>query len=232
MKVAICYFGLTRSTRRVYQSHHALLFAPLKAAGAAVDVYMHTWQTDTPCVWFTPAPPLDYDEYKLLEPNAYVIDKQDDFIATIDFGRMFDAELYQRIGDSPDGEWHPRLILNHLCALESQKRAFRIAQASGVAYDHVLFVRPDTQLLTPFDPLWISRPYALLIPDFDHYSGLNDRFAALPFASAAPYACRVDEIAEFRKANGRIVSEKYVKYIADKYYGGVSLAPFRFELIR
>ena len=232
MRIAICYFGLTRSTRKVYQTHHELLFAPLRGAGHSIDIYMHTWRTDAPCVWWTPSPPLDYEEYKLLEPGTYKIEEQSEFTATLDFGQLFNEEVYRTIGDCPEGEWHPHLIFNHMCALESQKRSFQMAQASGVAYDHVIFVRPDVRLRVAFDPAWLSSPYSIIIPDVDHFYGLNDRFAVIPFMAAAFYACRVDEIAEFRKSNGRIVSEKYVKFIIDKYYGKETQVTFPFELVR
>lgn len=231
-RIAICYFGLTRSVHATFSSHHNLLYSPLRAAGHAIDVYMHTWRTDTPHYWWTPAPPLDYEEYRLLKPDVYKIEEQKEFIDTINFGQVFDEELYRRVGDAPEGEWHPRLILNHLCALESQKRAFQMAQDSRVAYDHVLFVRPDVRIISPFDPVWLSVPYPILIPDFEHNNGYNDKFAALSFTTADLYAKRIDEITEFRKTNGRIVSEKYVKFIIEKYYGEVACIAFRFEIIR
>ena len=70
------------------------------------------------------------------------------------------------------------------------------------------------------------------ISDFDHYEGYNDRFAIMKYQYACIYGKRINEIAQFQKDNGRIVSEKYVKYIIDKYKLPVTLLPFWFDIIR
>jgi len=47
---------------------------------------------------------------------------------------------------------------------------------------------------------------------------LNDRFAIMRFESVLWYSHRINRIREFRKHYGRIVSEKYVKYVVDGHY--------------
>jgi hypothetical protein len=233
MRIAICYWGLTRSTKKVYQTHHDRLFKPLKDAGVAFDVYMHSWRTVAPMVWWTPAPEPDYEEYKLLTPTHYQIDDQEAYLATLDMAKYFDADLWARVGDSHAGEWVPQLIRNHLCALESQKRAFAMIEESD--YDFVMFVRPDVEIVTAIDLSWLAAPFSILLPSINQGEGLNDQFAIVPFKSAAHYARRIDEIAAFRQTEGRIVSEKYVKFIVHKYYeplGPVTTVPFMYNIIR
>jgi len=233
MRIAICYWGLTRSTKKVYQTHHDQLFKPLKDAGVEFEVYMHTWCTNAPMLWWNPAPEPDYEEYKLLTPTHYQIDNQEEYLATLDMSKYFDADLWARVGDSHVGEWVPQLIRNHLCALESQKRAFAMAKGSG--HDFVIFIRPDVEILTAIDLAWLAAPFSILIPEINHGEGLNDQFAIIPLAAAAHYAERIDEIAAFRRTEGRIVSEKYVKFIVHKYYtalGPARLVPFRYNIIR
>ena len=70
------------------------------------------------------------------------------------------------------------------------------------------------------------------IPNRDQGEGFNDRFAIMNYANAVLYGKRINEIAEFRKGNGRIVSEKYVKFIINKYKIPVNLIHFNFRLIR
>ena len=53
----------------------------------------------------------------------------------------------------------------------------------------------------------------------------------MPFDLAKPYSHRIDEIAAFRKHNGRIVSEKYVKYVVDRHYVPTQV-DFHFDLLR
>ena len=49
--VAICYFGMTRSTRFVYESHKKHVFDILRNNNIDYKVYMHTWQTDSNIIW-------------------------------------------------------------------------------------------------------------------------------------------------------------------------------------
>jgi hypothetical protein len=66
----------------------------------------------------------------------------------------------------------------------------------------------------------------------NYNEGYNDRFAIVPFENCEKYGKRIDEIKEFRKSNGRIVSEKYLKYIVDKYYKNISFIDFKFQIVR
>ena len=46
------------------------------------------------------------------------------------------------------------------------------------------------------------------------------------------YSTRIDEIIEFRRNHGRIVSEKYVKYIINTYYPNLQLIDFKMLRVR
>jgi hypothetical protein len=73
---------------------------------------------------------------------------------------------------------------------------------------------------------------AIHIPNDEHHEGYNDRFAILNYVDCCKYGKRIDEIIEFRKTNGRIVSEKYVKFIIVKYFKEVKFIDFKFSIIR
>lgn len=237
-KIAICYFGMTRSTKYIYQSHKENLYQILRNNNIEYDTYMHTWETlnNTNLIWYKDCNiPVDYEEYKLLDIDFYNIEKQNDFLQKIDFNDYCNIELYERYGDS-EHEWIPQLIKNHLCALESQKRVYNMVMNSKKEYDYILFIRPDVLITNEFDVKWLSSFQEdntdILILDYDHHEGLNDKFSILPFHSALKYACRIDEIIEFRKHHGRIVSEKYVKYIINKYYPKTKFIHFIMKIIR
>ena len=236
-KIAICYFGMTRSTKYIYQSHKENLYQILQKNNIEYDTYMHTWETSCNIIWNkTIDIPIDYDEYKLLDIDCYIIENQNDFLQNMDFNDYCNTELYEIYGDS-EHEWIPQLIKNHLCALESQKRVYNMVMNSKKEYDYILFIRPDVLITNEFDIKWLSyfqeeNDTNIIILDYDHYDGLNDKFSILPYHSALKYACRIDEIIEFRKNHGRIVSEKYVKYIIDKYYPKIKFIHFIMKIIR
>jgi hypothetical protein len=234
-KVAICYWGMTRSTKIIYESHITNLYIVLKKNNIDFNVFMHTWETknNMNIVWEKNCNvPIDYDEYKLLNPNYYKIEKQNEFLNTINFENYFDQKLYNIHGGDTPNEWRPQLIMNHLCALESQKRVYNMVIESNNTYDFIIYIRPDVKITNSFDINWLKMNFDIIIPSYDHHEGYNDRFAILPFDNALKYSTRIDEIIEFRKNHGRIVSEKYVKYIVSTYYSNVKFIDFMMKIIR
>jgi hypothetical protein len=96
-----------------------------------------------------------------------------------------------------------------------------------------MFIRPDVSI---YDSLPLHQILPNLdkinIPSFDSNEGYNDRFAIMNYKNAIIYGKRINEIAEFRKNNGRIVSEKYLKFIIHKYNLNVNLINFNFVFVR
>lgn len=235
INIAINYWGMTRSTRFVYKSHHEKLFDVLKKCGINYDIYMHTWKTDKNIVWGDEVNiPINYEEYQLLTPTHYQIDEQSLFLESINFEDYFNQKIYDLYGGDTYREWRPYLIRNHLCALESQKRVTTMCINSNKKYDFVIYIRPDVEIQTafPIDCLSKININDIAIPADNHYEGYNDRFAIIPFSVCEKYGKRIDEIIEFRNLKGRIVSEKYVKYIIEKYYDKVHFINFNFQITR
>lgn len=236
---AIIYFGLTRSTKKVYPSHLENVFKELEKYGQSYKVFMHTWKTadNSQRIWEdTISKPIDYEEYKLLNPDFYTIDKQDEFTESINMDDYFYKHTWNTIGHSVNGEWLPGLILNHLCALQSQKLGLEMVESyvhKGNKFKYVMYIRPDVFIRTVLPINDILRSSSdIFIPNEEHHEGINDRFAIIKYDKACQYGKRINEIAEFRKNNGRIVSEKYVKFILEKYQYECSFINFSFFIVR
>ena len=231
--VAVCYWGMTRSTKHIYQSHYRYLFNILNK-NVNYDIFMHTWETEHNLIWGEKSNiPIDYDEYKLLKPNYFKRDNQNDFLNSLNFENYFNEELFKKYGGDTPHEWRPELIRNHLCALESQKRVTDMVLNNDKNYDYIIYIRPDVMLQNNFNIEWLNiEPNSISIPNDEHHEGLNDRFAIVPYNNCAYYGKRIDEIIEFRKNNGRIVSEKYVKFIINKYYPKINFINFKFIIVR
>jgi hypothetical protein len=225
-KIAVCYWGLPRSIGMVYQSQKEKVFDVLTQHGVEYDVYAHFWQTNVNRVWDWVVPmPLDYGNISLLGAKRVLIEDQQAFLDTIDFKKYYYAEEKEK-------EWSPELLRNHLCALESQKRCVNLCISSNIKYDYIMFLRPDA-LIDSHLPVKevFGDEKTIVLPTNNHYEGLNDRFAVVNFESVLWYSHRIDRVAEFRKTNGRIVSEKYVKYVVDKHYSP-KYVEFYFRLMR
>jgi hypothetical protein len=229
-RFAICYFGVTRSTRYVYKTHHEKLFDVLKQNGAEYDIFLHTWQINTNYVLnYTFDISNDPLECQLLTPNKYKIEEQDEFLASINMDDYF----YKHA--PPEKEWRPELVRNHICALESLKRSFKLCAAENKKYDYVIFMRPDVRLCEefPYKQIFAGgfETYEIAIHDGEHWEGYNDRFAITTFNHALYYSHRINEIVEYRKNVNYIVSERYNRYIIDKYYK-VKMINFSFKIVR
>lgn len=236
IKIAICYWGMTRSTRFVYESHIKNIYNVLNRNNIDYEIFMHTWKTlnNKNIIWENEIDiDVDYDEYKLLNPNHYNIEDQSIFLEKLNFCDYFDEKLYEIYGGDTDHEWRPQLIKNHLCALESQKRVYNMVKNTvNKQFDYIIFIRPDVNIWNELSLDFLNYDFDIIIPNYNHYDGFNDIFAIIPFNKSEHYSCRIDEIIEFRKNNGRIVSEKYLKFIINKYYNKVIYIDFMMTVVR
>jgi hypothetical protein len=83
--IAICFYGLCRSTNYTIESINKCIFEALKNLHFNYDVYLHTYKLTTSYTNLRNNEEnimLDNDLYKLLNPNVYKIDDQDDIKKT------------------------------------------------------------------------------------------------------------------------------------------------------
>ena len=236
---AIIYCGLTRSIKKTHESHKSFVFDILKKYNLTYQIFMHTWKTkdDEQHIWDKIIPQkIDYLEYKLLSPDFYKLDNQEEFLKSINMDNYFYKDVIKQFGYTHNGEWLPQLVMNHLCLLESQKRGFDMVTTCGLkgnTFKFIMFIRPDITIHNelPIDII-MSNYDKIHVPNHSHYEGINDQFAILNYYNAPFYANKINEIAEFRKKHGRIVSEKYCKFIILKYNMKINELPFNYSITR
>lgn len=233
--VALLYFGMPRTLNIVYKTHINNIYDVFKKNNINYDIYFHTWKTDKNKIWNKNVNiPINYNSYKLIDPKYYKIEDQSNFLNTINFDDYFYKNVYNKKGNSSDGKWIPDLIRNHLCALESQKRVTKMMYNSGKKYEYVIYLRPDYSIDNLFDINIFNKikDKTIILPKYDSNEGYNDRFAIMKYDMAKFYGNRIDEIIEFRKNHGRIVSEKYLKYIIDKYFDDIQFEDIKLTIVR
>lgn len=231
---------MTRSLKKVFESHQTYIFNVLKQNNITYQTFMHTWKTkDNKQRVFNDHINvlIDEDDYKIINPDFYQIHNQTEFEDSINIKEYFDSQLFHDKGDCDDGEWFPLLILNHICSLESQKRGLEMVEKrvqEGNSYKFIMYVRPDVSISNPLPIIQsiINHPEKISIPDEYHYEGYNDRFALVPYKLAHIYGKRIEHLLEYRRTQGRIVSERYIKYILETNNIVVNLLDFHFEIIR
>jgi hypothetical protein len=235
MRVALLYFGKARSIRRTYPTQKEYVFDKLTEAGIEFDTYMHTWETSDNFVWDkNTGYPEDEESYALLGFKQFRKDVQEEFLGSIDFHKYFYPHVWATRGHSNEGEWLPGLIRNHICALESQRRVFEIAQNSGVHYDAFVVIRPDAYFTSPLDTSVFQHlnDSTLVVPGWFSFEGYNDRMAIGTFTPIRFYTHRLSDLPEFREKYGRIVAEKCLKLAVQKYGLTVVTIDTLFKLCR
>jgi hypothetical protein len=236
---AIIYFGLTRSVKKTHESHKKHVFDILKKENLSYKTFMHTWKTkeDIQNVRDSTIPQkIDYLEYNLLSPDFYKLDDEGEFLESINMNNYFYKDVWRKIGHSRNGEWLPKMVSNHLCMLESQKRCFNMVKEcvlKGDKFKFIIFIRPDITIHTdlPIDII-IANYEKIHIPNHSHYEGINDQFAIMNYNYAHLYGNRIDELADFRRTRGRIVGEKYCKFIILKNNMKINQLNFKYSITR
>ncbi len=191
MRCIIGFFGLTRSLRHTAASIHAGIYAPLRRAGIPVIRAGHfnlPDAIDNPRSGERGIVP-DRDEAGLLDLDLCWIERQaaENVAALFEIGQAFP----DRFGDGYRS-------LENLCQqLRSLDRLWSLLQLAGVAEDDVvLLLRPDLLYVDALDPERDLRPIRegradLVVPGWQSWGGLNDRFAFCNRAGAERYATRI-----------------------------------------
>ncbi|KAJ3173001.1 hypothetical protein HDU88_004460 [Geranomyces variabilis] len=149
-RVAVCFFGLTRSLRRhTFPSIREQIFNRLKEQGYEYDVFLHTYRVDKVNNYRSGEHGVATDphEWALLDPLRYEIEEQDAVDSQLEFA------MYERFGNAWSDDPTPGSLRNLLRQLRSvehvQKLMEDYSKQSGVKYRYVMFARPDVQYEYP-----------------------------------------------------------------------------------
>jgi len=210
VKVAICFFGLTRSLKFTLPSIQKYLFDPLRNHGIKYDTYLHTYKIKKP--YSNPRAGerniiLDANEYKLLEPNFHMVENKEVVSKTIQL------EKYRAKGD-PWGKEKAAVkgdfttLDNHILYLWSLKQLTNMVKDKN--YSHIIFCRPDVLYQVPLDISWFSfTSNKICIPNFGLCGDVNDRFAIGRPEQMIPYGNRFDDALAYSKKKP-LASEAYL----------------------
>lgn len=212
VRVAMCFFGLTRSLEITLPSIKKYLFLPLLNHGIKYDTYLHTYKMKDP--YSNPRAGekdiiLDSKEYKLLEPTFHLVEDKGGVSKKIDLAK------YRSKGD-PWGKEESAIkgdfttLDNHILYLWSQRQLIEMVKKNLGRYTHIIFCRPDVLYQVPLDIDWFSfSSEKICIPNFGLCGDVNDRFALGRPEQMIPYGQRfVDALAYSKKHP--LASEAYL----------------------
>jgi len=208
LRIAIVFFGITRSLRFTLDSITRNVIAPARALTANVGLFGHFYHQDK---IHNPrsgeSGPLDPEEYRLLPLDRIELEPPGKCLAD------YPVEDLMRNGDFWKDKF--RSFSNLVHQLHSLHRASLLAKTSRP--DIVIFARPDLHYLNPVSP-WL-RDLAedpapkVLVPDWAQWGGLNDRLALVRGAdSIAAYGLRAGVMLDYCADGSMLHSEQLLKH--------------------
>jgi len=177
-RVAIIFFGLTRTLEKTIDSLKMNLFQPLTDNLMHYDIFIHTYKIygNYKNVW-TGEMVDNYrneDIEKLLNPKYYISDDQETIINSINFNNYY-KNLGNWTGMTP--EMTKYLIKNMCLALYSKKQITLLFDQNIDEYDYAIIIRPDTQFNSKLDINYFKElnDGNIIVPEKDWFHGCNDR---------------------------------------------------------
>ena len=211
LRVALAYFGLTRSLRHTAASIACNIEAPLAESGAEVRRVGHFHRPaviDNPRSGERGVVP-DSDDTPLLGLDAVTTEPQDAALVTADW------EICRNGRDVFDDGYRS---LQNLCfQLRSLRQVWRLASPGLQPGDWVLFLRPDLRYLDRIDFGSVAHALerdgcALAVPRWQNWGGLNDRFALCRADVAEAYAGRAEHLGAMIDCFGAVHPESLLAY--------------------
>lgn len=210
-KIAVCFFGITRSLTHTIASIEKNVLAPARKHGDVI-VYAHFFlQRQIQDDRSGECGAMDLEEYQLLPIDRLQLEEPDLCLDQRGFSNL------KTFGDSWDNGFSSlRNLVHQLHSLDAVTTA---ALADGA--EVCLFCRPDMRYhdsLRPSLRRALRRNNLVQLPKWQHWTGLNDRFAVCSGASAiAAYGHRITVAEQFcRNRASPLHSEQLVKYALEQ----------------
>jgi hypothetical protein len=223
--IAVCFFGLCRSTKYTIDSIKKYIYTPLDQMNFNYDIYLHSYTTNL--LYSNPRNDeidikLDNESYKLLNANIIQIDDQDKLKQNLNLVK------YRSSGDPWDNNFNS--LDNHILALYS---LYQLTQLwKNKTYDYIIYLRPDVLFINPLLPSYFENlnNNTIVLPNF-HQNPVNDRFAIGTPAVMKIYGERYNLAYQY-SLNKKLHAEEYLNYILKINSIKVIKINFKFYRIR
>ncbi len=232
MHVAICFWGLSRSLKYTIAHLKERVFAPLQQAGIAYTVFFHTYAIHGK--YMNPRSKefdIEYDntQHTLLSTDVFAID-DDQTIR-----KELNLEQYTTHPDP----WNTDYVTlkNSVMGMFSKRQVWELVEQSELSFTHYLYIRPDVNILTPFQVKWLEQIQTneIYIPNFHQYHfHFNDRMMLCSNRFyARVYGTSFDGMLDYSKEHP-LHSETYLRWYLLQHdpFLKISSIPFYFNRVR
>lgn len=234
-KVAILFFGLTRSLKTIYNNLKENIFDELTNNNFSYDIFIHTYNLTNPYInpW-SKENITNYDNkaYEILNAKYYIIEDQNKVENLLNIN-SYCSKLGNWKGCANTLEMKRYLVRNMILALHSKKMVTKLFEKHKNDYDYVIITRPDQLLHSKINTNAFSllNNNNIIIPQEHSYFGYNDRFCiALPSVSIK-YGHALNTLKMYSKFTS-IVSEVYMKDFLTSLGFKIIFSSIKTQLIR
>ena len=227
MKIALAFWGLTRSLKYTIDSINNNILKVLNDNSIEYIIYQHTYYFSTEYKNIRTKElndKLDFDEYKLLNANYLKRDDQDKIKLNLNL---------QKYRSFPD-PWRTNYnsVDNFILAMYSKKKVTKMIQKSKENIDIIMFLRPDVKYLRPFDINFLNIiNNTINVPNFGIINNINDRACIALYKEAMIYGKLFNYIFEYSK-NNKLHSEEFQYNILTKLNININYISFYFNRVR
>jgi len=209
-KVALLFWGLSRSSKWTYSSLKMNILNVLEKNKIEYKIFFHTYFLKD--IYNNKRAneiniKIDNEDYKILKPDNFSYDWQEDVIKKIDFKKYYPEQ----------DPWSNNFetFKNYILAMKSQKKVTEMFLEKKEDFDYVIYLRPDVNFLDKFNVNWfdLCKDNCIITPKFDKYGGINDRFAIMKKDLVKIYGCRIDILIDKLSLS----SERRLLWIFEKY---------------
>jgi hypothetical protein len=212
-KVAILFFGLTRSLGKTIDSLKTNIFTQLDENLIDYDIFIHTYKIDGRYnnMWSEEKTEKynNEDVESLLKPKYFIFDNQETIINSIDFN-----EYYKKLGNwtGMTCEMTKYLIKNMCLALYSKKQITLLFDKHINDYDYAIIIRPDMKLHTKININIFNElnDNNIIIPIKDWFGGCNDKIC-IGKPNIISYCGKLFDELKIYSETTSIISEKFFK---------------------
>jgi hypothetical protein len=229
MKVALCFWGLTRSLKFTIESIREHILKPLEDNNIEYTIFMHTFSMSSK--YYNPRAKeeniqLDFDEHHLLDPDFFKIDDQDVIKEQIQ------VKKYRSLPDP----WNTNYICldNFICAMYSKKQLGIMVKESNIHFDYIVYLRPDVRYITPLHQRYfnVTHQNTICTPNFHLFPYLNDRLSIITFCNLKTYSEMFDEMYEYSRIYP-LHSERFqYNILTRRFRWKVQYIPIHFNRVR
>ena len=229
MKIALAFFGLTRSLSYTIASIRKNILNIFIKNGIKYDIFLHTYRINH----FVNERSrervnrINNEEYKLLKPN---------YIQIHDLESVKECICLSQFRTHPD-PWNTNYqsVDNFILAQLSKSHLAALIKGSNNTYDYIIYLRPDVEYITPFDLSYFNKvnDHTICIPDFHLYGPrlFNDRFCITNEKTYFYYGDIFPYLLEISKKE-RLHSETILGNMMASYGLRFAYIPFHFIRIR